>query len=112
MIRRPPRSTLFPYTTLFRSKTASRRTPYARRRGAAACFHRDADAGRFSRDEQEGPGNDDRARARREIGGGSCGWGPAAVGGKKTRGPRPRTPPAEQDKTPAETTGAPSRRPR
>src|SRR3712207_7046479 len=34
MIRRPPRSTLFPYTTLFRSKTqparcatASRRTP-------------------------------------------------------------------------------------
>src|SRR5438034_8861381 len=25
MIRRPPRSTLFPYTTLFRSETASRR---------------------------------------------------------------------------------------
>src|SRR4029077_21298655 len=25
MIRRPPRSTLFPYTTLFRSRTASRR---------------------------------------------------------------------------------------
>src|SRR5438309_9244734 len=25
MIRRPPRSTLFPYTTLFRSKRASRR---------------------------------------------------------------------------------------
>src|SRR5438034_6397087 len=25
MIRRPPRSTLFPYTTLFRSKLASRR---------------------------------------------------------------------------------------
>src|SRR2546426_7856051 len=29
MIRRPPRSTLFPYTTLFRSKAASpRRTPW------------------------------------------------------------------------------------
>src|SRR5258705_10112613 len=30
MIRRPPRSTLFPYTTLFRSKLAFRRkrTPY------------------------------------------------------------------------------------
>src|SRR3712207_7713497 len=27
MIRRPPRSTLFPYTTLFRSLGASRRTP-------------------------------------------------------------------------------------
>src|SRR5205807_6344166 len=26
MIRRPPRSTLFPYTTLFRSRTASPRT--------------------------------------------------------------------------------------
>src|SRR5256885_12639665 len=27
MIRRPPRSTLFPYTTLFRSRSASRRRP-------------------------------------------------------------------------------------
>src|SRR5256885_17193617 len=27
MIRRPPRSTLFPYTTLFRSRRLSRRTP-------------------------------------------------------------------------------------
>src|SRR5258708_8556600 len=27
MIRRPPRSTLFPYTTLFRSPTASSRRP-------------------------------------------------------------------------------------
>src|SRR3712207_7178149 len=27
MIRRPPRSTLFPYTTLFRSKDASRSVP-------------------------------------------------------------------------------------
>src|SRR3712207_6904262 len=42
MIRRPPRSTLFPYTTLFRSRdAASRRRPRpsarpARRRAAAA----------------------------------------------------------------------------
>src|SRR5687768_18181829 len=41
MIRRPPRSTLFPYTTLFRSRDGRRRD--ARRRpsravgGAAAC---------------------------------------------------------------------------
>src|SRR5215216_7335169 len=34
MIRRPPRSTLFPYTTLFRSRTRrSRRAPRPRRRG-------------------------------------------------------------------------------
>src|SRR2546422_4721579 len=32
MIRRPPRSTLFPYTTLFRS-WSSRSTPLARRTG-------------------------------------------------------------------------------
>src|SRR2546425_8057634 len=31
MIRRPPRSTLFPYTTLFRSGTASRRGYRGRR---------------------------------------------------------------------------------
>src|SRR3712207_7348389 len=31
MIRRPPRSTLFPYTTLFRSRTADRATRDGRR---------------------------------------------------------------------------------
>ena len=30
MIRRPPRSTLFPYTTLFRSITLNRKIPYHR----------------------------------------------------------------------------------
>src|SRR5215469_17615335 len=30
MIRRPPRSTLFPYTTLFRSKRIAPPTPYSR----------------------------------------------------------------------------------
>src|SRR3712207_8239288 len=34
MIRRPPRSTLFPYTTLFRSLYPSRAVPGARRGGA------------------------------------------------------------------------------
>src|SRR5258708_12227862 len=34
MIRRPPRSTLFPYTTLFRSIGPCARTP-----GASPCFH-------------------------------------------------------------------------
>src|ERR1022692_4644504 len=32
MIRRPPRSTLFPYTTLFRSPPPSRRSPSIHRR--------------------------------------------------------------------------------
>src|SRR5438309_11285297 len=36
MIRRPPRSTLFPYTTLFRSCSTSRRTCRARGSGAFA----------------------------------------------------------------------------
>src|SRR5436309_7935362 len=30
MIRRPPRSTLFPYTTLFRSRSSRRRRPRSR----------------------------------------------------------------------------------
>src|SRR2546426_7187158 len=34
MIRRPPRSTLFPYTTLFRSQSAGERPLLARRRRA------------------------------------------------------------------------------
>src|SRR6266496_5341687 len=41
MIRRPPRSTLFPYTTLFRSRAGSGRRaegagPWSRRTGSAA----------------------------------------------------------------------------
>src|ERR1035438_7814490 len=44
MIRRPPRSTLFPYTTLFRSK----RTPW---------FHDQETSGKFSFDSFLKPGN-------------------------------------------------------
>src|SRR5437868_9230291 len=33
MLRRPPRSTLFPYTTLFRSAALPRRLPRPRRQG-------------------------------------------------------------------------------
>src|ERR1035438_5571035 len=42
MIRRPPRSTLFPYTTLFRSRwervQGARRRPGARRAGRGCCY--------------------------------------------------------------------------
>src|SRR6266704_4332993 len=37
MIRRPPRSTLFPYTTLFRSTRASRRRPRSPRPRSSTC---------------------------------------------------------------------------
>src|SRR2546430_7425113 len=37
MIRRPPRSTLFPYTTLFRSCCARRERMAARRAGQITC---------------------------------------------------------------------------
>src|SRR2546430_16083208 len=41
MIRRPPRSTLFPYTTLFRSRQIQTRMHRAQRaRGAASLDHR------------------------------------------------------------------------
>src|SRR5258708_9515932 len=40
MIRRPPRSTLFPYTTLFRSLQAEALRQLARQRGALARRHR------------------------------------------------------------------------
>src|SRR2546428_4264501 len=35
MIRRPPRSTLFPYTTLFRSRTALRKRACSDRQGSS-----------------------------------------------------------------------------
>src|SRR2546427_11708682 len=60
MIRRPPRSTLFPYTTLFRSKVKPAQTldlvvlaaewGHGRRRGRLSNLHlgaRDPDTGRF-----------------------------------------------------------------
>src|SRR2546427_6911428 len=39
MIRRPPRSTLFPYTTLFRSDLEPARHARAARVGAPGCAH-------------------------------------------------------------------------
>src|SRR5256885_6734796 len=42
MIRRPPRSTLFPYTTLFRSDRPLARHPDAQRRAAIPAVHRPA----------------------------------------------------------------------
>src|SRR2546427_5951376 len=60
MIRRPPRSTLFPYTTLFRSALARRRAPRPARGGA-------------------------RTRHRRGIGGVPAGAGEGVRDRKSTR---------------------------
>src|SRR2546426_9277457 len=45
MIRRPPRSTLFPYTTLFRSKSCPRKSPLflssqSKAKEVTSCRHR------------------------------------------------------------------------
>src|SRR3712207_8363697 len=56
MIRRPPRSTLFPYTTLFRSPRVRPRAGDGRDAGAAA--HRARRAG----DHRDGADDDQRAR--------------------------------------------------
>src|SRR5437588_4893127 len=40
MIRRPPRSTLFPYTTLFRSRSRRRAARAGRGCGGCGCWHR------------------------------------------------------------------------
>src|SRR2546422_7459647 len=56
MIRRPPRSTLFPYTTLFRSRRSGRGADFGGEIGEGGegvsgkgCFHRKARAGPASR---------------------------------------------------------------
>src|SRR2546430_9457422 len=52
MIRRPPRSTLFPYTTLFRSargrRSASSSVEFARGHAAAACLEQDRKSTRLN----------------------------------------------------------------
>src|SRR3712207_8222313 len=45
MIRRPPRSTLFPYTTLFRSRAGSHRAPPPRWTDRRRQRHRGVDRG-------------------------------------------------------------------
>src|SRR3712207_7126721 len=45
MIRRPPRSTLFPYTTLFRSSASRPASPHTQRHGGAAAARSSSRAG-------------------------------------------------------------------
>src|SRR3712207_6936388 len=54
MIRRPPRSTLFPYTTLFRSHALHHRRPAARRRRGGPWRGRDLRRARPDRLSRQG----------------------------------------------------------
>src|SRR3989442_9315169 len=58
MIRRPPRSTLFPYTTLFRSPA---RRPHAERGLALARGHREQHLARHGRDVGHDHDREDRS---------------------------------------------------
>src|SRR5258708_18723113 len=65
MIRRPPRSTLFPYTTLFRSVQRPREGPHRPARAAAVAGPRD-DQGEAARNVRRVP---ERRGAAQERGG-------------------------------------------
>src|SRR5256886_13395115 len=89
MIRRPPRSTLFPYTTLFRSRLA-RRAHRAARRGTGRAVHGDQRGGRRvgavgaergDRGEAAGAGRRGGDRVRAGDGGGLAWWTPRRAGG-------------------------------
>src|SRR3712207_8991759 len=56
MIRRPPRSTLFPYTTLFRSESGHRHEREGHQGGYGARSMGDAARGGYSQHEQGGGG--------------------------------------------------------
>src|SRR2546427_130268 len=68
MIRRPPRSTLFPYTTLFRSRSAASRVPSAWRNGTKACASRERSAARRSPIPRESCSADESAQRRKALG--------------------------------------------
>src|SRR2546430_283579 len=90
MIRRPPRSTLFPYTTLFRSAPGPRRGPRQEPDGGEPRLLR-ADGARP--DERHFPGGGARARRRAPRGRGpggarSAGRGGSAEGAGRVSGDR------------------------
>src|SRR5690349_24989145 len=74
MIRRPPRSTLFPYTTLFRSRAGG---DQHRLRAAAARAARGGDAGAAGRSEERRVGKEGRSGGSayrcQEVSGGARG---------------------------------------
>src|SRR2546422_11626333 len=51
MIRRPPRSTLFPYTTLFRSQCGAHTFPYLDVRNSTATMEHEASTSKIGEDQ-------------------------------------------------------------
>src|SRR3989454_8320341 len=104
MIRRPPRSTLFPYTTLFRSRAGRRRARGLARGARRADPRRARSAPGACRDEREAPAAHLRTRPRARLSrlrGGPVGRGHA---------PRPRGSPDRARERRA--LALPARRPR
>src|SRR5256885_10460813 len=66
MIRRPPRSTLFPYTTLFRSRPGHAGGPAEARRALAGGARRAA-AHRRRRQQRRGPGGQHRLDVQVQV---------------------------------------------
>src|SRR2546430_17141898 len=103
MIRRPPRSTLFPYTTLFRSLGVHRDdlpAPLARRAGDELAGHHER---LFVREGDPLTGSQRRERGLEARGAhdavhddahAGMGGGLHAAAGPRTPRPRPRPPPA------------------
>src|SRR3712207_9133211 len=81
MIRRPPRSTLFPYTTLFRSRAP---------RGAGAAVARGAAPGARAAGPPDRPRRGGRARDRRRVPALERPSGAAVGGERAARGPLAR----------------------
>src|SRR5688572_32636800 len=83
MIRRPPRSTLFPYTTLFRSYRVALALRFGRnlRRSRPAGWRRLA----IAQGSDEGPHSRDRGRTDQDRGGTPVARGHAAQDRKSTR---------------------------
>src|SRR2546422_11070801 len=84
MIRRPPRSTLFPYTTLFRSVSVS-----GEQEEPAELNDEQAGKSKNHKDDEMRPGPGDAQvirQIRLEFGGGRCG----RVGNRVARQPRSR----------------------
>src|SRR2546425_7734690 len=115
MIRRPPRSTLFPYTTLFRSRRSGYAASAGRPAGRRGQGHPPRRGGGTGRDEGRGrnswadPGPK-RPRARGAAGGGGGAGGDAGGaqrGGPPAGGTLVPPPPAEPPAPPPPPPGHP-----
>src|SRR2546427_8560915 len=99
MIRRPPRSTLFPYTTLFRSPEGGREVPRARQAAGGARGGRPAGAGGAARPEvggRRGRGGERAAAGRGFVAGGQGAAPGRGVGGAGCLRPDPPADPHDE----------------